>query len=353
MIRALALLVLVACSPASLDGLATDTTARFEESSGEAFGILAFLNDAGTSKDLLDDQVGLDVRAARALIAHRDGPDDVFGTADDNLFDSLAEVDDQYYVGSSALGKLAAYAARLGFVPGGSDVVGTWDGVSFTLDEASAALDLANTAPEDLLDGAVGLDSRAVSGILRARPMESMNELASAYYVGSSALVAIRDYVESSLGAGVYETCEATSDCADGLVCLGEIAYGSGLFCVDESMYGTFTYDEAVVIPDHAGAVLTTAVEVQGLASVPVDVVLSLDIDHPRKSDLVVTIDNFNGYSAVVWDREANPSSEIIVRAFPSDDMVNGEYRLHVQDVVAGQQGVLRGWDLFIVSNWD
>jgi hypothetical protein len=353
MTRSLAFLVFAACSPLAFEGATPEDALRQWESSAESFATLAFLNDSGTTEALLDDDVGLDVRAARSLIAHRDGPDRVFGTADDDLFDSLAEVDDQYYVGASAIEKIADYADLLGFTPGGSDVVGSWDGVNFTLDEALLTLELANEADTEELDDTVGLDRRAVKGIVRARPIADMNELADAYYVGTSALESLRDYVSAQLGAGPFESCASTSDCADGLVCLGEIAYGTGLFCVDDSMYGTFTFDEQTVIPDDGQSVLTTSVDVQGLATVPVDVVLTLDIDHPRKSDLVVTIDNFLGYSAVVWDREANPSSEIVVRAFPSDDAVNGEYRVHVQDVVTGEQGVLRGWSLFIVSNFD
>ena len=85
----------------------------------------------------------------------------------------------------------------------------------------------------------------------------------------------------------------------------------------------------------------------------PVDVILTLDIDHPRPSDLIVTIDNFNGYSETVWNNESNPSNEIIVRAFPSDDAVNGTYNVHIEDTVSGQSGTLLGWDLYIVSNWD
>ena len=72
---------------------------RRAESTPEAFGVLALLNDANTTLDILDDNAALDSRAARSLIAHRNGPDRTYLTADDNRFDSMAEVDDQYYVG--------------------------------------------------------------------------------------------------------------------------------------------------------------------------------------------------------------------------------------------------------------
>ncbi|TNE92426.1 MAG: hypothetical protein EP330_01870 [Deltaproteobacteria bacterium] len=159
------------------------------------------------------------------------------------------------------------------------------------------------------------------------------------------------EWVTETGGAGVNESCDTTADCASGLVCLGEYALESGMWCIDDSQYGTFSYAGPAAIGE--GNPLVTTVDVQGLASVPLDVVLTLDVDHPRKSDLVVTISNFNGYSEVVWDREANPANEIVVRAFPSDDEVNGEYFVTIEDVVTGETGTLRGWDLYIASNWD
>ena len=58
-------------------------------------------------------------------------------------------------------------------------------------------------------------------------------------------------------------------------------------------------------------------------------------------------------YGETIWDQEADGATEIVVRAFPSDDMVNGMYNLHVEDLVPGEQGVLRGWNLYIVSLYD
>ncbi len=54
----------------------------------------------------LDDDIRLDVRAVEHMLAHRDGPDETLGTADDDLFDDLAELDAVPWVGSRAFGKL-------------------------------------------------------------------------------------------------------------------------------------------------------------------------------------------------------------------------------------------------------
>ncbi|MBM3314974.1 amidohydrolase family protein, partial [candidate division WOR-3 bacterium] len=72
--------------------------------------LLAFLNSAGTTAALLDDQVGLETRAARNIVAHRDGPDGQPGTADDDRFDDVAELLSVSYVGPTALSRLRQYA---------------------------------------------------------------------------------------------------------------------------------------------------------------------------------------------------------------------------------------------------
>jgi len=53
---------------------------------------------------------------------------------------SIQDVDDIKYVGPISLDRLAAYAELNGYVPQGSDLLGTWDNVAFTVDEATAVL---------------------------------------------------------------------------------------------------------------------------------------------------------------------------------------------------------------------
>ena len=73
--------------------------------------VLDFLNHPVTTFTVLDDTVGLTSSAAKNLIAHKNGPDGEAGTEDDDLFDSLDEVDAVKYVGASALGKIKEFAA--------------------------------------------------------------------------------------------------------------------------------------------------------------------------------------------------------------------------------------------------
>jgi len=154
----------------------------------ESVGLLDFLNDAATDFEVLDLDVGLDRRAAGNLISHRNGGDDLFGTSDDDLFSSVREVDSVRWVGPRSIEHMVEFAAFQGFVPTGTDYLGTWDGVDFTVNQADATLVLVNSATESELDDDLGLNSRAVDSIIEAGELESVQELAELYYVGKSAL---------------------------------------------------------------------------------------------------------------------------------------------------------------------
>jgi hypothetical protein len=173
------------------------------EGTPAAVGLLAFLNDEGTTLDLLDHEVPLDHRAAVSLARHRLGKDGTWGTSDDNLFDSVDEVDGCYWVGPNSIERLLAYAEAEGFTPGDDDHLGTWNGVSFTVAEAAAVVELANTAGPNTLDDTIALDSRAADSIVNARPVSSVYEMAGLYYVGKSALTKLKDYAEGEAGCDV------------------------------------------------------------------------------------------------------------------------------------------------------
>lgn len=81
----------------------------------EIAGVLAVANTA--SRVELDVDARLDARAARHLVAHRDGPDGLPGTADDDPFDDLAELDAVPWVGPVALARLLDHAYARGLVP--------------------------------------------------------------------------------------------------------------------------------------------------------------------------------------------------------------------------------------------
>ena len=87
-----------------------------EAGSPEARAVLALVNDTTVNLDILDDDVALNARAARNIIAHRNGPDGLVDSGDDDFFDTLAELDAVKYVGPYALEQLLAYAVEHGYL---------------------------------------------------------------------------------------------------------------------------------------------------------------------------------------------------------------------------------------------
>lgn len=77
--------------------------------------ILALVNDTAVGVEELDHGARLDARAARNLIAHRDGPDEEPATEDDRPFRRLVDVDAVPYVGVVALMQLFDYATAHGY----------------------------------------------------------------------------------------------------------------------------------------------------------------------------------------------------------------------------------------------
>jgi hypothetical protein len=67
--------------------------------------VLKFVNESTTTIERLR-EARLPDEAAKAIVAHRHGPDRMPGTGDDDVFDDLDELDSVDYVGALALGRL-------------------------------------------------------------------------------------------------------------------------------------------------------------------------------------------------------------------------------------------------------
>tara|TARA_B100000029_G_scaffold383669_1_gene379099 strand:+ start:1061 stop:2281 length:1221 start_codon:yes stop_codon:yes gene_type:complete len=162
------------------------------EGSAEAIGLLDLVNDESTTFDVLDDDVPLDRRAAGNIVAHRDGGDRLWGTSDDDLFESVEELDSVRWVGTRTIQRIGEYAANAGWIPEGDDLLGTWDRVQFTVNEATNTLELVNSSDYGDLDIELGLNRRAATSIVNAQPVVSIAQLAGLYYVGRSALETLK-----------------------------------------------------------------------------------------------------------------------------------------------------------------
>lgn len=163
------------------------------EGTPEGVGLVEFINDETTTYELLDVTVGLDRRGAGNLIAHRDGGDRLWGTTDDDIYNSVDEIDAVRFVGPASIDRMVAYAARQGWVPGSEDILGIYDGVSFTVDQAEATLKLTNGLTLAELDHGLKLHARAAESIADAQPIATIDELSRLYYVGRTAISALKD----------------------------------------------------------------------------------------------------------------------------------------------------------------
>lgn len=151
--------------------------------------VVQFLNAPTTTQAVLDDEVGLDSRAAENLIFHRNGLDAVYPSADDNTYDNLEEVDRVAFVGNSALLKLRDFAVANS--PAQAEIV---EGVQFSSTQAAAVVWGVNHASLQELDVTVGLTSSASEALIENAPYASVTEMGAVLYVGGAALASLRNH---------------------------------------------------------------------------------------------------------------------------------------------------------------
>ncbi len=163
---------------------------HFDQRGALVEGLLFFLNHPSTTVALLDSVVELDRRVAEGLINHRNGADGVFGTTDDDPFDSINEVDSIEWVGPKALGLLKEYAINNGWIDENEPLLGVYDGVSFTVSESHSVLTLVNEWSVDQLDRLI--DRRAAETIVEQRPYASIRALSEVKWLGPRGLVALK-----------------------------------------------------------------------------------------------------------------------------------------------------------------
>lgn len=175
--------------------VATPEAPFLPEGSPQALAVLAFLNDPQTDKQRLDIDAALDRRAAYWLVRVRNGEDRRFETEDDVPYVSIRQVEQVHFVGASVLEKLMVFAIQTGYLTDdGATIMGKWDGVTFTDEEAQATLRLVNEASFEELDLEASLNRQAVESITDYRPLRHVRDLAGLPHVGESALRNAREY---------------------------------------------------------------------------------------------------------------------------------------------------------------
>jgi len=81
------------------------------EGSADAVKLLALVNDPSVFSAELDEKAGLSTRLAEAIVEYREGADK-YASPDDNLFDTIAELDAIPRLGPVALDALLKYARK-------------------------------------------------------------------------------------------------------------------------------------------------------------------------------------------------------------------------------------------------
>lgn len=150
----------------------------------DAKALLDAVNHPGTDAAALK-AAGVEKRAATNVLAHRMGADGRDFTADDDLFDSVAELDAVSYVGDVAFDKLAAFA-KAHPAPAGEVV----ELVTFKGWEAQTVIWGVNTVDVGVLNGM--LDNRAAANLMAARPFANVAGIGKVALIGSGALERLR-----------------------------------------------------------------------------------------------------------------------------------------------------------------
>ncbi len=347
------------------------------DGSPEGVAMLDFLNAGDTDFAVLDDDVPLNRRTAENLIAWRDGADNVRYTGDDRAFETVAQVDDVAWVGPAALDALVAFLVAEDLVPTGGDLLGVFDDVAFTVDEADAALALVNDATFAVLDDDVPLNRRAAENIVANRPLATLAFLEAVPQVGPAAMLRIRNFgwtpveeepveeepveeepveeepiEDSGPPSPLGGDCNEDVDCAEGLACLGWTLWPTG-WCVEQDDVGTFD-GAGGAIPDGDSAGWTSTVEVVGLASVPIDIIVTIDLDHPAPGSLTYTLIDPNEQTATLSAPDpATGITDILWRNITSDDEIHGTWSLVVTDPSTGDAGSVVSWSLYLTSTYD
>jgi competence ComEA-like helix-hairpin-helix protein len=224
-------------------------------------GIVAAVNCGCTTFESLREG-GVHSRAATNLIARRDGPDGVFGTADDQLFESFEELDAVPQVGPAAIAALLRYAIDGGFVAA-DELVGVWEGVPFSAREAELTLHAANTASRAALTGDARIRANAADNLLSARPIPDMDALSAVPQVGPATMAALKAYALALADARP----DLNTATAAELEACAYVGPATAAAILDyRERFGAFeTYEELRALPAYGYAVPISANTVEGV----------------------------------------------------------------------------------------
>lgn len=162
-------------------------------------------------------------------------------------------------------------------------------------------------------------------------------------------------------GGGDSASCDLDMPCATGLLCAGLVRSTvlindpNGL-CLTTDFQDVFT-GAALPIPTD-GTTVESQLAVAGLATVDMDVIVWVELDHPAPEELVIELRNPDGNQVSVANLTSSPLHPggvgIVPNGFSGDESVNGNWALVVRDdVVNANNGGVDSWQLEIMSRLD
>ncbi|NOJ93008.1 hypothetical protein HMI51_08705 [Corallococcus coralloides] len=388
--------LLLSCGAAAVSDTPADAlavqTQELASGTPAGIGVVLFLNEYGLTFNTLDTQVPLNALAAQSIINYRYGPDGIPHTADDKRFVSIEQVDALPQVGPAALAALEAYARGTGRVELPVDGwVGTFHGVSFNVSEARRALAVVNTQSLAALQSTYNVPAAAANAMVAARPFYDILTLGRLAFVDAPALQNLKTATQQGEegdactgvgtcgpnlhcegkpndGSSPYGRCVTTLPipgndtscsrfvpCAEGLACHGLDSGATEGWCRPAWMSGEFTAYSDLTLQGNTTP-LTATQPVVGLATVPEDITVELDLAHNNPSKLVLTLEDPGGETALLWDgpNEGTPPKRIpVTRGIPRDGTINGLWKLHIVNPSGVGNGKLREWKLKLTSRWD
>lgn len=306
-------------------------------------GILNLVN--GASLPVLDDEVGLDKRAAEAIIAFRSGDDGLLATDDDVRYTNLTDLEDTFFVGESAFGKLSEYARANGFVP-----------ERYAYNEKAVKFVEIRMTTEWLTEQHASTDrtDTRISQFTRSDRYHYLLEIdAEGNVVGGewldSSIAAHPDFVwlpVRARGGNPHLDADLIRDIVNEgrRSVLGDEAEGKLIEA---------TNGDELAIPDNdpAGVSSKLAITEEGKVR---SLTLDLNLEHTYRGDLAITLRHgavsipvFDGRSVENGSDDHVKLTGEIIKGFEGAD-VTGDWELHVADTWAADTGKVLSWKLTV-----
>ena len=266
---------------------------------------------------------------------------------------------------------------------------GSYDGQSFTNAEADLTLKAANKASFKSLMKVANIYTTNTQNMFKARQMCSMNALAQVSGVNFHVLRLLKNFVNREAGtcyvneecttgnvcrgiphdgilstgkcvpfaniAGDGNSCSATVACPTGTVCT-RLTLGAQGFCRPTWMVGDF---ETPYYLRNINVATTTETffPISGLATVPEDIVLSMDASAVTNAqDLKIVLSDPNGSTATYWDGSVNtgsiPASAVMQGSISRDDTINGQWTVTFTNT-GSASGTVKDFSLHLTSRFD